>query len=469
MSKALLKRRSLMQQLGAAAFLAAPVFRSVLAEAQTGAPLRLVVFHLPSGVSMKSRSGDYSVANSSLNYDELLLPLKDIQSDVLLFNKVTMPTAEVVTVLPELEGHGGGLRTMLTGNTNQSEFSYGDATSIDQLLANAYGDRTRFGSLQLGVVTNTNGTQAGRRIVYNNGTFIEPVEDAQATFARLFPNAMPPAAPTGSMTADPQATAVLLAQHAEGKSRIDQLRAEVTAIKSIAGADEQSKLDLHLTALRELENALPQAGAGPGPAFQGVSCAAPNIGNPRRPAAVEITAENQVLGTSVDYIQELGPVMQELMYQAINCDLTRIGTFQWLSSGDNNIFPFLGINESHHGLEHNWRESDAMKGMYDKIQTYFLGQMSNFIKRLKATPEGSGSMLDNTAVLVCSEMWGEHSHEEFIAFIAGKAGGAIRTGRTLDGGGRSHNDLLLGLVNVMGLNATTLGDPKYCSGPLNLG
>lgn len=161
--------------------------------------------------------------------------------------------------------------------------------------------------------------------------------------------------------------------------------------------------------------------------------------------------------------------MQELMYQAINCDLTRIGTFQWLSSGDNNIFPFLGINESHHGLEHNWRESDAMKGMYDKIQTYFLGQMSNFIKRLKATPEGSGSMLDNTAVLVCSEMWGEHSHEEFIAFIAGKAGGAIRTGRTLDGGGRSHNDLLLGLVNVMGLNATTLGDPKYCSGPLNLG
>ncbi|MDX2056043.1 MAG: DUF1552 domain-containing protein [Polyangiaceae bacterium] len=463
MTRSLLKRRALLQQLGASAFLAAPVFRSVLAEAQATAPLRLVVFHFPSGVSMLDRGADYAVQGSTWSYDHVLASLKDIQSDILLFNNITMPTADVVTVLPELEGHGGGVRTMLTSNTNQAERSYGDATSIDQMLANAFGSRTKFGSLQLGVITNTNGTSFARRVVYNNGTYIEPVENAQATFARLFPGATVPTPPSPTMTPDPQATAELAALHATGKSRLDQLRAELTAIKAIAGVDEQSKLDLHLTGLRELENSLPVIGSTPGATFQGVTCAPPNIGNPPTPTGFV------KLDNPVDYIQELGPVMQELMYQAINCDLTRFATFQWMSTGDNNIYPFLAVNQTHHTLEHGWREDDNMKGMYDRIQNWLMLQISTFIKRLKATPEGNGSMLDNTAVLVVSEMWGEHGHDELIALIAGKAGGAIRTGRTLDAGGRPHGDLLLSLVNIMGLNATTLGDPKYLTGPLNLG
>ncbi len=462
MSQGLMKRRSLMKQLGAAAFLGVPVFRSAFAEAQASAPLRLVVFHFPSGVSMQSLGADNAIDGSTWNYNEILAPLKDLQSDVLLFNKVSMPTADLVTTINELEGHGAGMRTMLTGNTNQAENSYGDATSIDQMLANAVGTRTQFGSLQLGVMTNTNGTRFARRMCYNNGTFIEPVEDAQATFSRLFPNAMGPALPIGSMTADPQVTAELLAQHAAGKSRLDQLRAEVTAIKSIAGADEQSKLDLHLTALRELENSLPKVDAGGGAVYQGVSCQPPNVAN--APGA----RGTLPLNASADYMADLGPVMQDLLYQAINCDLTRIATFQWMSTGDNAIYPFLGVDQTHHSLEHGWGESAAMKGMYDKIQSYLLNQMANFIKRLKATPEGAGSMLDNTAVLICSEMWGSHGHEEFIALVAGKAGGAIRTGRTLDGGGRPHSDLLLALVNAVGLNVTTLGDPKFLTGPLNL-
>ncbi len=471
MSRSLLKRRSLLQKLGAAAFLATPVFRSVLAEAQGAAPLRLVLFHFPSGVSMTNRAADYSVKDSTWSYDHVLGSLKDIQSDILLFNNVTFPSGEKVSTFTELEGHGGGMRTMFTGSTDHASGElvgaakqYGSTSSVDQLLANAIGSRTKFGSLQLGVVTTTNGVAEGRRCIFNNGTHLEPVEDAQATFARLFPGAMAPPAPTGSMTADPQATAELLALHATGKSRLDQLKAEVTAIKAIAGMDEQSKLDLHLTSLRELENALPQVGPGGGGAvFQGVTCAAPNVSG-----APKVNVDAPV-AASADYMQELGPAMQELLYQSINCDLTRIASFQWMSTGENNIYPFLAVDQSHHSLEHGWRDSDAMKAMYDKVQTWLMLQISTFIKRLKATPEGNGSMLDNTVVLIASEMWGEHVHNEFISLIAGKGGGAIRTGRTLDAAGRSNNDLLLSVGNILGLNATAMGDPMFANGPLNLG
>lgn len=464
MSRAVLKRRSLLKQLGAAAFLATPVFRSVFAEAQGQSPVRLVLFHMPSGVSMESLNADYSVAGSMWTLDHLLAPLKEIEGDILQFRGLGHQTGEVVSSYNGLEGHGGGMRTVFTGSTdhNKPGAPWGATSSIDQLVANAIGQQTKFGSLQLGVITTTNGVAEGRRCLFNNGVPLEPVEDPQATFSRLFPGGVAPGgAPT--MAPDPNATAELLYQHATGKSRLDQLRAEVMAIKAVAGADEQAKLDLHLTSLRELESSLPSVGGGSGGMFLGVSCQAPNLGTARAPE------KDAPVDQPADYIQELGPVMQELLYQALNCDLTRVGSFQWMSSGENNIYPFLGISTSHHNLEHGWREDAKAKADYDKIQGWLMGNISNFIKRLKATPEGAGSMLDNTVVLVASEMWGEHSHEELIALVAGKAGGKIRTGRTIDAQGRAHNDLLLSLVNAVGLNVTSVGDPKYVTGPLSLG
>jgi hypothetical protein len=469
MSKAVLKRRSLLQQLGAAAFLATPVFRSVFAEAQAQAPLRLVLFYLPGGVSTVRLGMDETVEDSVWSFDHLLAPLKELQSDILEFRRLTNPTGALVATYEELEGHAGGLRTMFTGSTDHMSYelvpesrAYGQTSSIDQLIANVVGQKTQFGSLQLGVASTTNPVAEAHRCTYNKGVPLKPSEDPQATFARLFPGGVAPAAPSATMAPDPQLTAELLYQHAAGKSRLDQLRAEVMAIKALAGADEQAKLDLHLTTLRELENSLPRAG-GAGGTFRGTGCEAPSVGTARGPNV------DAPVGDPADYIQHSGPVMQELLYQALNCDLTRIGSFQWLSGGDNNSFPFLGITASHHGLEHSWHESEKAKADYDKIQGWLMLHISNFIKRLKATPEGNGSMLDNTVVFVSSEMWGGHSHHEQIVLVAGKGGGKIRTGRVIDAAGRPHNDLLLSLVNVMGLNVTSVGDPKYCTGPLPIG
>ncbi len=448
---ALFRRRALLKQLGAAAFLATPVFRSVLAEAQSTAPLRLIMIHFPSGVSMTSLGADYDIAGSTWSFDHVLGSLADVKSDIVIFENVSNPVSELVATFNELEGHGAGMRTMWTSSTNQSETNWGDTTSIDQIVAQAYGSRTRIPNLNLGVLTARNLTKEGQRAVFNNGTWIQPVGDPAALFTRLFPNSTAPAAPT-SAAPDPAAAAEAAYLRARGKSRIDQLTAEITSIKGIAGTEEQAKLDLHLTGLRELETSLPNSG-GMGQVFQGTTCAAPNVGNP--------SPRDDLPGTAA--------AMNELLYQAINCDITRIATMQFMSTGDDTIlYPWVGVNSGHHGMEHGWRESDQAKADYDAVQTWLMSQIAVFIKRLKNTPEGNGSMLDNSLVLVNSEMWGEHTASPVIAFIAGKAGGLIRSGRNLDARGAAHSNLLLSIMNTMGLPNTNVGDPKFCSGPLNL-
>ncbi len=293
------------------------------------------------------------------------------------------------------------MRTMWTSSTNQSERNWGDTTSIDQIVAQAYGSRTRIPNLNLGVLTARNLTKEGQRAVFNNGSWIQPVGDPAALFMRLFPNSTAPTAPT-SAAPDPAAAAEAAYLRARGKSRIDQLTAEITNIKGIAGTEEQA-------------------------------------------------------------------AMNELLYQAINCDITRISTMQFMSTGDDTIlYPWVGVNHGHHGMEHGWRESDQAKADYDAVQTWLMSQIAVFIKRLKNTPEGNGSMLDNSLVLVNSEMWGEHTASPVIAFIAGKAGGLIRSGRNLDAKGAPHSNLLLSIMNTMGLPNTSVGDPKFCSGPLSL-
>lgn len=458
MSKTLLRRRSLIQQLGAAAFLATPVFRSVLAEAQSQSPLRLILVHLPGGVSYLSPGvTGRGILDSSWSYNKVLSPLKSLESDIVIFEDMSYPTAEVVTTFAEMDGHKAGRRCMFTGSTDQvshelSTNPFGQSTSLDQLVANAIGMRTKFGSLNLGVLTERTLGESARWVCFNKGVPIEPVGDAASVFARLFPNATAPVPPSGQVP-DPAATAEILSLRARGQSRLDQLKREVAAIQAIAGVDERQKLDLHLTALRELENSLPAAGTG-GPVFQGAGCSAPNVGAP--------SPTDDLVGT--------GSAMNELLYQAVNCDLTRIATIQWLSSGDDTVmYPWLGVNQSHHQMEHGWVDAASTHAAYDKVQTWIVEQIGVLLKRLKDTPEGDGSMLDNSLVLVMSEMWGTHEHDPVIGLIAGKAGGAVRTGRSLNAARAPHNNMLLSVANTMGLNLTSLGDPMYCTGALSLG
>jgi len=473
MSKAIFKRRSLLQQLGAAAFLATPVFRSVIAEAQTTTPLRLILLNLPGGIPFNGGSE----SQLDTTFAGMYKPFASLESDMIVFDNINNEAGDKVATYFELEGHGGGCRSMFgaavtdqgcgSGNAcgaEENAYRYGTATTIDQHLAAAIGGKTPFAALHFGTLWDKGQGGDHAECHYNKGQVVRPMSDPMTAFSRLFGNGLP----TGAGTPAPQPTTTgtvpaapdpaLLNLYERGKSRLDLLYAEIGDVKAIAGSDEQTKLDAHLTALRELEAKLPGAspgmvggggvvGGGP-PANPGAGCALP-AGN----------------GESAGTVQTVSPAFNEIAYQAVNCDLSRIIALQWLSSGDHiPRFQFLGCSGDHHGMEHS-----SNGGEYIKAQTWIFEQMAVFINKLKSTPEGNGNMLDNSIVYLASEMGnGTHVLTPALSTIFGKAGGAFRTGRRVDAQKRNINDVLLTVVNTMGLNATTVGDAEFNKGALSL-
>lgn len=454
MSKALMNRRDLIKRLGYASFLAVPVFRPSLAEAQA-APRRLIILSFPGGTRTP---GHFS-------FGSYLAPLAPYQSDILLFQNMRDPT------VPEAAGHGAE-QCLLTGNGGAN--GMGGETgikrvpglvSVDQLVAQAIGGKTRFSSLQFAVQSDQppSGDDPATlaRIVYSNGNPVAPIQDPQAMFTRLFMGAAPATPPPsgGPATVDPQAIAKAQAIANQRKSLLDLLKGQVTTIKGVVGAAEKQRLDEHLTALRELEKSIPAVpadgsgttpttGGGPAP-VAGASCKTPTLGS-----KIPITD-----------IPAVGAAMNEMLYQAINCDLSRVATLQWLNTQQAFVFSWAGATKGHHTAQHEPGPD------LDKCVTWLMSQVAVLVKRLKETSEGGGSMLDNCLVFVSSEMGDGQLHDsrKYVpALIAGKAGGAVRPGRTLDVNGGSRNNLLMSIGNAMGLNLKTIGEAQFCTAPYAL-
>ncbi len=456
MSKHFLKRRSLIHQLGAAAFLAAPVFRSVFAEAQVMSPRRLIIITFPGGLA------DDAKGLPDLSFTGTLAPLAPLQSDIIRIMETSRPSATG-------EGHSGGMRTLITGGRSAPD-------SIDQLVAQQIGSATRFSSLQLGVFTDAGEGMEGlfqslmaRRIAYSNGLPLTPDQDPKALFTRLFGSAAPSPAPLPAPTAGtpPPADTQALAAYQRDKSLLDYLTAQLGAIKSIAGTGEQAKLDQHLTALREMEKGLMSPSMPGAPATM-----TGGSGTPPLPVMPGAGCTPPTLSDAAD-LPKVGADMNQLAYQAINCDLTRVLTFQWMSSGDQiQRFPWLGINSNHHhGLEHGSMDPDdpSVKVDFTKCQTWFMEQIGVLLQALKNTPDGASNLLDSSAVLVSTDMtFGDHQMEPHVAFTVGKAGGAFRPGRDYFGDGKAHNNLLLTMAKAMGVNLTSIGDPGLSTGAFDL-
>lgn len=476
MKNAVLKRRALLQQLGAAAFLATPVFRSVIAEAQTTFPLRFIMLNLPGGVPFRGAS------ESQLDtyFDGIYSPWASLEADMIIFDNIQNQAGDKVATFFELEGHGGGCRSMFGGAVNDQgcmgtaacgeeslAYRYGTATTIDQHIATAMGQTTPYSSLHFGTLWDKGQGGDHAECWYKNGQVVAPMSDPMTAFSRLFGNGLPTGggasvpAPTGTAPAAPDPALVNL--YARGKSRLDLLFAEMAEVKAIAGRDEQNKLDQHLTALRELEAKLPQPGGGGGVlmglnAKPGASCALPDPSS-----AMGNTGLGQMNAVGVD-IRTVSRAFNDIAYQSINCDLTRVMGMQWLSSGDTiPRFEFLGCSTDHHAMEH------TNGGEYIKAQTWIFDEMVKFVTLLKSTPEGNGNMLDNSIVYLASEMGnGTHILSPAFSTIIGKAGGAFSTGRRVDAGSRNINDVLLTIANTMGLNVTQVGDPEFNKGAISL-
>lgn len=410
--------------------------------AASGTARRVIFFYFPDGVAGPSQDGEPSEwhcsgSENSFELSSLLAPLGALKSECLFLNGLTMGATDSGS-------HPGGAKKLLTAVDG------GNGPSIDQALAQTAGKDAPFRHLYLGAMAAQNSPSGDKFISYPSpGQTQAPEDDPRAAFAALFG-----AGGMGGGMVDPAKQRVL-----------ETAIADAEALRTSLGDVERAKLDLHLESLHELEKRL-QGPVGGG----GASCDAPTI-------------DTSGFGDGQLYDSARFPAIlraqTDLMVLAMACGLTRVGVLQGSQHTSELVmsrfegsemftpdFDMRSHQASHYGPNHDLGKPEY--AAYVKQRRWWVEQFAYLLQQLKdrPDPEGGGSMLDTSIVLLCSEVCdgNTHLHDNMPFVLAGRAGGALSPGRLLTFEGRRHADLLLTIAHAMGQGWSSFGEQS--SGPL---
>jgi hypothetical protein len=269
--------------------------------------------------------------------------------------------------------------------------SFRNTISLDQYMAKHLGNETRFPSL----VLNTKGENSPSYT--ENGSMIPAESSPLRLFNRLF-------------TPDtPEAQASQVRRLHEGRSIMDLVGAEAKAMQRRVGAGDRDKLDAYFTSVRDLEQRL-----------------ASNEGWAQRPKPkVNVPPPKDVTNTN-DLIARQN-VMQDVMYLALQTDSTRFITLHTNGSGE--VLPIEGVQEGYHQLSHHGLDAEKIEQL-SRIEAAQVASWGAFVRKLKETPEGDGTLLDHTMVLLTSNLGNASAHDNKNMPVL-FAGGGFRHGQHL--------------------------------------
>ena len=357
-----------------------------------------------------------------------------------------LPIKPYLTVLQNV-GYHPGLRTC---NPNHSQLCAGlwtctqpdfnpavarNATSVDQLIAKAIGTTTSLQSLQVGLSTmnsyaDTHHPAHSRSISWASPT--EPlykIVNPQAVFDRLVAGGagMPP--PNMGTPPDPLA----VRRRALRKSALDYVLEHATGLQPKLGASDRRRVDQFLTSVRDLEKRVQD----PGMQIVGASCTA----RTRPPEAYAVNA------VPTTYSREThANIMTDLVVMSLQCDVTRVVSYMLDDARSDFAYTFLkgrtftatgstlnGMNVSngnissglagYHGLQH----AGDTNNDFASINYWLVEKATQFVQKLAASSEGTGSVLDNTLIVFGSGMHGGNHRGIDIPFtLIGGSGGVLK-------------------------------------------
>jgi hypothetical protein len=402
-------------------------------------PKRLIIMYTPNG--NVTASWTPSGEGSDFKLSPILAPLEAYKSDVLAVDGLQLVASKEGPGDPHQRGMAWLTGQNLqpgdqVGNDGVSRAGFANGISVDQRVASAVGTTTKFRSLEFGV--QLLGADVMHRISYlGPGQPVPPEEDPSAAFARIF----------ADVGGDSDAGAALK-QHRS--TVLDAVAGDYTRLNKRLGSADRKKLDAHLAAIRDVESRLNQT------TIIGGACAP-------APPTKGIDLENQ------DSFPVIGRLQMDLLAMSLACDVTRVASLQWCGARNKHTFNWLGISDEHHTLSHTGVSDTVSQTKLIKIQTWYSEQFAYLISKLKEIPEGDGTVLDNSVIL-----WGtdvavgnSHSDEPMPFVMAGNLQKTFRTGRYVKFPDHTpHSNLLLSLIQGMGIDETTFGKPEACTGPL---
>jgi hypothetical protein len=392
---------------------------------------RLVVMFSPNGIVPNTFWPDEEGENFTLK--ESLQPLEPFKDKSLILHGVCDK------IRGDGDGHMRGIGCLLTGielfpgniqGGSDTPAGWSTGISIDQEIKNhlqaSDATRTRFGSLEFGVMVPDRADTWTRMVYAGPNKPIAPIDDPYQMFGKLYGR---------------------LKDQESLRSVLDDLQNDLKKISSIVSKEDKKLLDEHATFVRELEQEL-KAGDG-----KTVTHAVPQI----EPGVKE---EN-------DNIPKISKLQIELMVSSFAADFARVATLQFTNSVGGARMKWLGVEKGHHELSHEPDSNEEVQKQLTRINKWYCEQMAYLAKRLAETPEpgGNGSLLDNTTIMWTNELGKGNSHTpDNVPFVLVGGGLDFKMGRSLKLPNVAHNRLLLSLAHGMGHPLEKFGNPKFCEG-----
>ena len=323
------------------------------------------------------------------------------------------PVVDHLTVISNLELKNAYPGTHATSNaaflsaakakwTESSDYYLG--TTVDQIAAQQIGRETLLPSLELSMdlLQTVGQCDNGYACVYqNNLSWSSPTTPLPAeahpriVFERLFGE--------GGSAADRRAA---LRRRA---SLLDWIREDVTRLQKRLGPADRTRVDQYLEAVREVERRIQKAES---------ATADQPLPDLDRPAGVP--------AAYADHAR----LMFDLQVLALQGDVTRVITFQLARETSNRTYPEIGVPDPHHPLTHHGNNPEKVARMA-KINAFHVSLFAYFLEKLKATPDGDGSLLDHVLYLYGSGMGDPnvHDHVNLPIVVAGGGAGRLKGGR----------------------------------------
>ncbi|WP_237226732.1 DUF1552 domain-containing protein [Rubinisphaera sp. JC750] len=445
-----ISRRAMLQGTGAALalpWLEAMSPRAIGAESLSKPPVRTAFLFVPNGVWPKSWTPEGK--DEQYEITPLLEPLAEHQSEFLLLENLwNEKTAG-------RNGHWPKVPAFLSGGfvvrTAGRDMDTG-GISCDQQIAKALGHQTALPSLELGVdepytgVDNVGGGFTriyGSHIAWRDPHTPVPKEILpQLAFDRLFRNG--PATPLVSGL-DPRRAKVVESVQRDRVSVLDLVMEHANSVKRQVSTNDRTKIDEYMESVRDLERRI-EAASKPQPRWVNEQRF-----DLKRPAA----------GIPDDH-QEHVRLMLDILVLAFWTDTTRVGTFMFGNAQTGRNFSFLdGVKSSFHSISHH-REEDAKLAEYQNIVKWHVGEFAYLLDRMRSLKETDDStLLDNSMLLYGSTIkdGNRHTHEDLPLILAGRGGGAIRTGRRLIAPKQTPLcNLFLTMMDNLGVSLPHFGD-----------
>jgi hypothetical protein len=341
--------------------------------------------------------------------------------------------------------HDMGFARMFTGAKLMSQGGqpWGGAISVDQILAAAW----RVDSLTLAVLASETepnpkpGFDHRQSFCYlGPGTLKHPRTDPLSVYNYLFPS-----------SAGSDATSRLRLR----QSVLDAVTGNLAEVSARLGPAEKTKLDYHLTAIRDVENRLSSSA---------VLCPVLPATPPNYRAIDPYSEINEDT-----YITAMVDNMMDLAVASLKCGITRIATIQLGYGGGKWRFGWEGINMNCHDDVAHLDTSDAGSTPVNTTRVvlmnqYYASRVARLATALDAALEPGGSILDNSLVVWANEQGrGDHSQQNVPIVLLGRAGGRLpQGGRVIDVGAQPFNRLGCTMLNLLGQSAAGFGDLPTC-------